>query len=134
MSILEKKQAEREADGPWDDQEAAKRGDCSDRAPHLRSDADGNTGDVRPGHELAEADDVGKFPVADPAAVFDRDAARQDNPAATTDAEERDDKERGEQSSEGNRPLEFVPLHPLSQFGAFLHSEAFGAVHACSCR
>ena len=82
MSIFKTKQAKREADGPWDDQEAANRGDRSDRAPHLRPDADGDTDDVRPGHKLAKAYDVGKFPVADPAAVLDGDAARPDDPAA----------------------------------------------------
>src|SRR5215469_7825873 len=102
MSIFKTKEAQRQPDGPRDDEEAAKRGDCSDRAPHLRTDADGDTDNVRPRHELAKADNVGEFPVVDPAAILDGDAARPDDAAATADTAERDGEKRGEQSGEGN--------------------------------
>src|SRR6267143_932250 len=78
----------------------AKSSDCPDRAPHLRADAHRNPDNVRPGHELAKANNVSKFPVGYPAAVLDRYAARPDNSSAATDTAERDCKERGEGSSE----------------------------------
>jgi hypothetical protein len=47
--------------------------------------AHGNTDDVRSGHELAKAYNVGKFPVADPTSLLDGDAARPDDAAASAD-------------------------------------------------
>src|SRR5215471_13541917 len=114
MSIFKTKEAQRQPDGPRDDEEAAKRGDCSDRAPHLRTDADGNTDNVRPRHELAKADNVGKFPVVDPAALLDGDAACPDDAAASAATAEGDRKKRGEQSGEGNGGLQLLPLRELS--------------------
>ena len=69
-------------------------------APQLRPDADRDADDVRPGHELAKAYDVGKFLLAYPAALLDGDAARPDEAAA--EAAERDLEERDEQRCERN--------------------------------
>jgi hypothetical protein len=88
VSIFKEQQADRKADCPRDDEKAGNCGDRSDRAPHLRSDAHGNTDNVRPGHELAKAYNVGKFPVADPTALLDGDAARPDDAAASADTVE----------------------------------------------
>src|SRR6516162_9238184 len=60
VSIFKEKQADRKTDCPRDDKKAGNCGDRSDRAPHLCSDAHGNSDDVRPGHELAKAYNVGK--------------------------------------------------------------------------
>src|SRR5215471_17451275 len=67
---------------PRDDEKAGNCGDHSDHALHLCSDAHGNSDDVRPGHELAKAYNVGKFAVGEPAMLLDGNAARPDNPAA----------------------------------------------------
>ena len=88
VSIFKEQQADRKPDCPRDHEKAGNCGDRSDRAPHLCPDAHGNSDDVRPGHELAQAHNVGKFPVADPAAVLDGDAARPDDAAASADTVE----------------------------------------------
>jgi len=80
VSIFKEEQADRETDYPRDDEKAGNCCDRSDRAPHLCSDAHGNSDDVRPGHELAKADDVAKFAVIEPATLLDGDAARPHNP------------------------------------------------------
>jgi hypothetical protein len=62
---------------------------------------------------LAKAYDVGKFPVADPAAVLDGDAARPDDPAATSDTAERDGEECVEQCGEANGLLQLLLVRHL---------------------
>jgi hypothetical protein len=113
VSIFEAYQAEREADPPRDEKEAAERGDCADSAPHLRPDAYGNTNDVRPGHALAKADDIGKFAVAYPTAFLDSYLARPDNPTAAPDTAKRDGEERNEERCKRNRLAQLSLLRRL---------------------
>src|SRR5215831_19024026 len=91
VSVFKIEHTEREPARPRDDGEARDRRDRSDTAAHFRPNADSDADDVRPGHELAEADDVGEFPVADPALVFHRNPRRPDN--SPTETAERDDQE-----------------------------------------
>jgi len=116
VSIFKKKQAHRETDYPRDDEKARNCCDRSDRAPHLRPDADGNANNVRPGHELTKADDVGKFSIADPAALLDGNAARPNDAAGSADAVERNGKERGKQRGEGNGLLQLLSLRQPCHF------------------
>src|SRR5262249_11931054 len=98
--VLEKHHTEGEADGPRYQQEPCDGGERAAGAakpcPRTHRDAD----DVRAGHELTEAHDVGEFLFADPLALLDANAPRPDEAAATSNAEQRDLEERGEQGTE----------------------------------
>src|SRR5229473_3505925 len=82
VSLREVQHANREPDHPWDHQETGGGGDRADGASQSCPDADRNADDVRAGHELAKADDVPKFPLADPPTLVDGDAVCPDETAA----------------------------------------------------
>ena len=109
---------------PWDDKEAGDRGDCTDRAPRFSPDANCDADDVWPRHELAKAHDVGKFLLADPAALLHGDPTRPDDPAAK--AAERAGEERDEERRQRNRLLQVPLMRRLGHLRSPGHRAAVG--------
>src|SRR5262245_277550 len=103
MRVLENRHAEGEADRPWYQEEPGDGGEHAAGAAKSRARAHRDADDVRARHELTEADDVSEFPFGDPPTLFDGDAPRPDETAATPHAVQRDLEERGEQGPERHR-------------------------------
>jgi hypothetical protein len=107
MSVLEAQHTERETDHQGYQHEARGCGDCPHRSPQFCSDTDRDADDVRPGHELAKAQDVGEFLLAYPPVLFDGEATGPDESA--TKSTERDFEKCDEQRSERNAHHKFLP-------------------------
>src|SRR5215472_422421 len=81
-AIAKAKHAERQTHAPGQHQKARDRGERPWRAAQFRAGADRDPNDIRSRQELAQADNIEEFGVAEPAPLFNGDAPGPDEPAA----------------------------------------------------
>ena len=84
FSISKHNAADRQSDRPGHQNKARDRADRADRPAQLGADADRNPHDVRPGHQLAEGQSLGKFLLVHPSPLLDHSAASPNKPTAET--------------------------------------------------
>src|SRR6516164_2791803 len=85
LRIAKAKHAKRQTHDPGQHKKPRDRGERPWRAAQFRSGADRDPDDIRPRQELAQADDIEEFRVAEPAPLFNCDAPGPDDPAAKTE-------------------------------------------------
>jgi hypothetical protein len=82
LRIAKAKHAKGQTHAPGQHKKPRDRGKRAGRAAQFCTGADRDTDDIRPWQELAEADDIEEFRVAEPASLFNGDAPGPDDPAA----------------------------------------------------
>src|SRR6516162_1897670 len=85
LRIAKAKHAKRQTAAPGQHKKPRNRGERPGRAAQFCAGADRDADDIRPRQELAQADDIEKFRVAEPAPLFNCDAPGPDDPAAKTE-------------------------------------------------
>jgi hypothetical protein len=97
-NVLKEQHAERKTNCPWYQQEAGDCRYCPDRSAKSCPGTNRDAHDVRPWHELTEAQNVSEFLLVYPSALLDGDSVRPDEP--TTKSAERNLEECDEQPAE----------------------------------
>jgi hypothetical protein len=115
IGVLEIQHTGRKTDYPGYQKEAGDGGGCPGSASQSCPDANRDADDVRAGHELAQAHDVGKFLLGNPPALIYRDAACPNKAAPAADPAERNLQERDKQSSQRNGRAGFPLFRRIRQ-------------------
>src|SRR5215471_9276471 len=82
LRIAKAKHAKRQTHAPGQHQKARDRGNRPGHAAQFRAGTDRDPNDIRHREELAQADDIEEFCIAEPAPLFDGDAPGPDDPTA----------------------------------------------------
>src|SRR5215469_15583666 len=82
LRIAKAKHAKRQTDAPGQHKKPRDRGERPGRAAQFGAGADRDADDIRPRQELAQADNIEEFGVAEPAPLFNGDAPGPDDSAA----------------------------------------------------